>query len=86
MRKKILIFTRGAFLFVFSCNPGNPLKTTVLRPLQKWVPVLDSDAAEFGGFSRNDTDVEHFTQYKEGRNQLSLYIPCRSALVLRCDD
>lgn len=85
--KKILIFTRGAFLFVFSFNPEQSFENYCFEaPAGKWVPVLDSDAAEFGGFSRNDTDVEHFTQYKEGRNQLSLYIPCRSALVLRCDD
>ena len=44
----------------------------------KYVKVLDSDAAEFDGFSRMESDGEHFTVDGE----LRLYLPSRCALVL----
>ena len=47
--------------------------------------VLDTDAPQFGGYSRIDTNVPHST-FDEGyagrRFSLNLYLPSRTGLVL----
>jgi 1,4-alpha-glucan branching enzyme len=53
--------------------------------------VLNSDAKEFGGFGFADDSVEHFTNYDalyegDGKEWLKLYVPARSAVVLRKKD
>jgi len=50
--------------------------------------VLNSDAKEFGGFGFADDSVRHFTNYdpllkRDGKGWLQLYLPARSAVVLR---
>jgi 1,4-alpha-glucan branching enzyme len=50
--------------------------------------VLDTDAKEFGGFGLNDDTITHFTNpdplyVKDRKGWLKLYLPARSALVLK---
>jgi 1,4-alpha-glucan branching enzyme len=50
--------------------------------------VLDTDAKEFGGFGLNDDTITHFTNpdplyAKDRKGWLKLYLPARSALVLK---
>ncbi|MCD8318229.1 MAG: alpha amylase C-terminal domain-containing protein, partial [Paraprevotella sp.] len=50
--------------------------------------ILDTDAVAFGGHGLNDDSVRHVTTYdplleKDGKGWLKLYLPARSALVLR---
>jgi 1,4-alpha-glucan branching enzyme len=50
--------------------------------------ALDTDAKEFGGFGLNDDTITHFTNpdplyAKDRKGWLKLYLPARSALVLK---
>ncbi|MFA6872770.1 MAG: alpha amylase C-terminal domain-containing protein, partial [Bacteroidaceae bacterium] len=50
--------------------------------------LLNSDAIEFGGNGFADDSIEHFTNYdplykKEKKGWLKLYLPARSAVVLK---
>lgn len=81
--KKVLIFTRGRYLFVFNFNPEFSFNDYEFEVTPgKWMTVLDSDAVQFGGFGRNDDSVPHFTEFKGDKNVLSLYLTSRSSCVL----
>ena len=50
--------------------------------------VLNTDAKIFGGNGLADDSVRHFTNYdpiyeQDGKGWLKLYLPARSAVVLR---
>lgn len=83
--KQVLIFRRGEYLFAFNFNPQFSFSDYMFEAIPgKYVPVLDSDATLFDGFDRIDDTVEHFTMNKDGKNLLSLYLPTRTAFVLKC--
>ncbi|KAK3909486.1 1,4-alpha-glucan-branching enzyme [Frankliniella fusca] len=84
---KVIVFERAGCLFAFNFHPT---KSYTDYRMGVDVPgdykiVLNSDDAEFGGFSRIDNNVVHHT-FEEGfagrRHSLQLYLPCRVALVL----
>ena len=50
--------------------------------------VLDSDSKDFGGNGLNDDTMTHLTNYdplyvKDRKEWLKLYLPARTALVLK---
>ena len=54
----------------------------------KYKVVLSSDSPRFGGFGNIDETVDHLTQFDPlykpmGKEWLKLYLPARSAQVLR---
>lgn len=82
--KKVLIFGRGCFIFAFNFHPADSVEDFRFgAPSGEYVSVLDSDAMEFGGFGRNDGSMNHFTLKIGDTDQLSLYLPNRSAIVLK---
>lgn len=82
--KQILVFTRGELLFVFNFSPVNSYSDYAFSVEPgKYVSALDTDNQEYDGFNRIDDSIEHFTQNKDGMHLLSLYIPARTAFVLR---
>ncbi len=86
---QVLAFSRGDLLFVFNFNPTRSFTDYgLLVPLGTYDVVLDTDAKEFGGNALNDDSVTHFTQYdelyaSEHKEWLKLYLPARSAFVLK---
>lgn len=86
---QVLAFRRGNLIFVFNFNPFKSFTDYgILAPAGKYKPVLSSDSVNFGGFGNIDEKVEHFTiadpLYKPtGKEWLKLYLPARSAQVLR---
>ena len=86
---QVLAFGRGDLVFVFNFNPVRSFSDYgFLVPRGSYKTVLDSDSIEFGGFGRVDDNVEHFTLtdplYKKVRKEwLKLYLPARSAMVLK---
>ncbi len=86
---QVLAFGRGDLVFVFNFNPTRSFSDYgFLVPRGSYKTVLDSDSMEFGGFGRVDDNLEHFTLqdplYKKVRKEwLKLYLPARSALVLK---
>ena len=86
---QVLAFGRGDLVFVFNFNPTRSFSDYgFLVPRGSYKTVLDSDSIEFGGYGRVDDNVEHFTLmdplYKKVRKEwLKLYLPARSAMVLK---
>ncbi len=83
---KILSFGRGDFVFVFNFHPTESFTDYGIEAAPgDYDLVLDTDEARFGGHSRIDPGQRYFTGARPPDNseQLLLYIPSRSALVLR---
>ncbi|MDO5104987.1 alpha amylase C-terminal domain-containing protein [Capnocytophaga sp.] len=82
--RQILAFERGGFLFVFNFNPSASFSDYEFEvEAGKYTYALCSDNRNFGGQNRIDETIEHFTQYKHKKNLISLYLPSRSAIVLK---
>ena len=57
-------------------------------PKGSYVPFPASDSKSFGGFNRLDDGLTHFTGFdplykKDKKEWLKLYLPARTALVLK---
>lgn len=86
---QILAFMRGDLVFVFNFSPTNSYTDYgILAPAGRYDMILSTDDPEFGGFGNVTYDVAHLTQtdplYKPaGVEWLKLYIPARTAMVLK---
>ena len=86
---QVLAFKRGKLLFVFNFSPTQSFADYgLLVEAGEYEVVLNTDAKDFGGNGLVDDNVKHFTNYdplyeKVGKGWLKLYIPARSAIVLR---
>ncbi len=82
--KQVVAFERNGLIFVFNFSPVNSYTDYLVRAnAGRYRLVLDTDSAETGGFGRNNPDISHFSQYFTGGQMLSLYLPSRSAIVLK---
>ena len=85
---KILVFERAGLVFVFNFHPTQSYSDYHI-PVKagRYRMILDSDAQEFGGHGRLTPDQEHITLLDSsqpvGQSTLSLYLPNRTAIVLR---
>lgn len=86
---QLVAFRRRDLLFIFNFN-GEKSFTDYGILVKKGVynVVLNTDAIEFGGFGFADDSIEHHTTASHLKNKewLRLYIPARSAIVLRRKD
>lgn len=86
---QVLAFMRGDLLFVFNFSPTKSFTDYgFLVPTGSYSIVLDSDNVAFGGNGLNDDTMTHLTNYdalyvEEHKEWLKLYLPARSALVLK---
>jgi 1,4-alpha-glucan branching enzyme len=86
---KILAFRRENLIFVFNFNPVKSFTGYgFLVPPGKYRIILNTDDPAFGGFGLIDDSVEHYTVYDslyamEKKEWLKLYLPARTAVVLR---
>lgn len=86
---QILAFMRGEYIFVFNFNPFKSFSDYgILAPAGSYTTVLSSDNPAFGGFGNVDETVTHFTvpdplYEPAGLGRLMLYLPARTAIVLR---
>jgi 1,4-alpha-glucan branching enzyme len=86
---QVLAFSRGDLLFVFNFSPDRSFTDYgFIVPEGSYNVVLNTDAIEFGGNGLSDDSVCHFTNFdpiynKDGKGWLKLYLPARSAVVLR---
>ena len=86
---QVLAFKRGKLLFVFNFSPTQSFADYgLLVEAGEYEVVLNTDAKDFGGNGLADDNVKHFTNYdplyeKVRKGWLKLYIPARSAIVLR---
>jgi 1,4-alpha-glucan branching enzyme len=87
---KIISYERAklVFLFNFHATESYTDLRVPVRLAGKYIPVLDSDIVEFGGHNRTQP-VEFFSQdfpYEGAMFSIQVYLPSRSALVLRRED
>ena len=86
---QILAYRRGDLIFVFNFNPSKSFTGYgILAEPGEYEVVLSSDNPLFGGYGNIDESVRHLTQTDPlytplGREWLRLYLPARSAQVLR---
>ena len=86
---QVLAYMRGNLVFVFNFSPTKSFPDYgFLVPKGKYKVVLNSDAKEFGGNGFADDSVVHETvpdplYEKDGKGWMKLYIPSRSAVVLK---
>jgi len=83
---QMLAYRRKNLLFVFNFNPHKSFEDYgFLVKKGAYKVVLNTDAVEFGGFGLADDSIIHHTQPSNYINKewLNLYIPSRSAVVLK---
>lgn len=86
---QILAFSRGDLLFVFNFSPNRSYTDYgFIVPQGAYKVMLNTDSKLYGGNNFADDTVTHFTNYdpiyeKDNKGWLKLYIPARSAVVLK---
>lgn len=86
---QVLAYRRGDLVFVFNFNPSKSFSNYgILTDGGDYRTILNTDSIRFGGFGSADDSVVHTTQPSEyeGKEWLKLYIPSRSAVVLRMEE
>ena len=89
---QILAYSRGKYLYVFNFNPSKSFEGYgFMMPEGKYKVVLNTDSKKYGGFGLSDDSIEHFTNHdpllaRQHKGWLRLYIPARSAVVLKKED
>ena len=86
---QVLAFMRGDLIFVFNFSPTHSFTDYgFLVPTGSYDVVLNTDSKDFGGNGFADDTMTHVTNYdplyvKDHKEWLKLYIPARSAVVLK---
>ncbi|MBN2398628.1 MAG: alpha amylase C-terminal domain-containing protein, partial [Deltaproteobacteria bacterium] len=85
---KVLAFQRAGLLFVFNLHPTRSYADYRFDVSPgEYGMIFDSDAPEYGGHGRLQPEQSHLTLFDTSghrrRNLLSLYLPTRTALVLK---
>ncbi|MBQ5721789.1 MAG: alpha amylase C-terminal domain-containing protein, partial [Bacteroidaceae bacterium] len=86
---QVLAYERGDLLFFFNFSPTRSYTDYGFMVRQgTYEYILNTDDVKFGGMGFNDDSVPHFTMYdrdlnKQGKGWLKLYLPARTACVLR---
>jgi 1,4-alpha-glucan branching enzyme len=86
---QILAYERGDLIFVFNFSPNRSFTDYgFLVAPGSYEVVLNTDSKDFGGNGLADDSVVHFTVFdpayvEEHKEWLKLYIPARSAVVLK---
>ena len=86
---QVLAYARGPLVFVFNFSPVRSYEGYgFMVPEGAYDVVLNTDAKEYGGNGFADDSMSHFTNFdpllkRDGKGWLKLYLPARSAVVLR---
>ncbi|XP_015602286.1 1,4-alpha-glucan-branching enzyme [Cephus cinctus] len=87
---KVIVFDRAGVIFVFNFHPTKsfPDYAIGVHEAGSYSIVLNSDDSEFGGESRVDTSIRHFTKdepFCDRPHRMMAYLPCRTALIFARD-
>lgn len=85
---KILVLERAGLVFAFNFHPTQSYSDYhILEKTGRYKMILDSDVKKFGGHGRLAPDQEHITLMDSsqpvGQSVLSVYLPNRTAIVLK---
>jgi 1,4-alpha-glucan branching enzyme len=85
----VIAFKRSGYLCVFNFHPSNSYTEYSFYTKGKYSIVLNSDLPEFGGFDRIDNKMQYMSRPSTDKITVSseyalkLYIPSRTAIILR---
>jgi 1,4-alpha-glucan branching enzyme len=84
----VVAYQRDKFIFLFNFNGSRSYTDYgILAERGKYKIVLNTDSTDFGGFGLNDDSIIHHTSRDASslgdREWLKLYLPARSAMVLK---
>lgn len=80
----VLAYAREDLLFVYNFHPSRSFTDYgVIAAEGEYEIILSSDDAQYGGFDRIDTSLTYSTFPAPDNPQLKLYLPARTAVVLR---
>ena len=86
---QVLAYSRGDLIFIFNFNPTRSFTDYgFLVPTGSYNIILNTDNPAFGGNGLNDDSITHLTNYdemyvEEHKGWLKLYLPARTAIVLK---
>ncbi len=83
---QVLAYQRKDLIFVFNFNPTESfIDYGILVPKGSYKAILNTDSKSFGGFGSADDNIIHHSQksHEKKKDWLNLYLPARSAVVLR---
>jgi 1,4-alpha-glucan branching enzyme len=86
---KVIVFSRGDYLFAFNFHPKNSFTDYGIPLTGKFKIILDSDDSRFGGFNRIDRSIIYSSVRKADRQTINvpftlyLYLPARTALIFK---
>lgn len=86
---QVLAYSRNDMVFVFNFSYNRSFTDYgFMVPQGAYDVILNTDATQYGGHGLNDDSIRHFTNYdplleRDGKGWLKLYLPARSALVLK---
>lgn len=89
---QVFAYARGPLVFVFNFSPTRSFEGYgFMVPEGAYDVVLNTDATKYGGNGLADDSVRHLTNFdpllkRDGKGWLKLYLPARSAVVLRRAD
>ncbi len=82
--KKIITFIRDSIIYAFNFHPTKSFENLQINAHKenKYKLIFSSDDIEFGGFNRLDKSVLYpVIKNNHGENQISIYLPARTALA-----
>ena len=83
---QILTFERAGLTFVFNFSPDRPRPDywVTVPKKGKYSVVFSTDESRFGGWDRIDLNARYSaSMHPDGQNKLQIYLPARTALVLK---
>ncbi|MBE6768150.1 MAG: 1,4-alpha-glucan-branching enzyme [Ruminococcaceae bacterium] len=81
----LMVYQKGGVIFAFNFHPTRS-EDKLWIPLnapETYRAILTTDDAAFGGFGRVDTAYRYTPECHEGDNGFYLYLPARTAVVLK---
>jgi len=85
---QVVAYQRGDYVFAFNFNGEKSFTDYgILADRGAYETVLSTDNSKYGGFNRIDESIVHFTvgqpAHESGKEWLMLYLPARTAVVLK---
>ncbi len=82
---KAIIFERNNLIFAFNFHPHHSVPDYKFHAPEPgdYSIILCSDDEQYGGFNRVDTSLTYATREVDGDNKLSIYLPGRTAIVMK---
>ncbi len=84
---QIMCFKRGVYYFVFNFSPDRSYTDYgIFLDPGKYRIILNTDNNKYGGYGNIDENKNYYTQrmpFNKYQNQLKLYIPARTAFVMK---